>query len=77
MSSPAILLLPWLALVAWSEGPTAWQSMKLMEHFPETGSPGFFMMNVVMLVFVALVGLQAIAVMARSAAELMQPRSRA
>jgi hypothetical protein len=48
-----------------------------MEHFPETGSPGFFMMNVVLLVFVALVGLQAIAVMARSAAELMQPRSRA
>jgi TRAP-type mannitol/chloroaromatic compound transport system permease small subunit len=73
----AFLLLPWLALVAWSEGPTAWQSLKLMEHFPETGSPGFYMMNVVVLVFVALVGLQAIAVMARSAAQLMQPRSRA
>ena len=67
----AFLLLPWLALVAWSEVPTAVQSVKLMESFPETGSPGFFVMNIVVLVFVALMALQAIAVMARSASVLM------
>jgi TRAP-type mannitol/chloroaromatic compound transport system permease small subunit len=68
------LLLPWLALVAWSEGPTAIQSVKLAEQFPETGSPGFFVMNIVVLAFVALVALQAVAVMARSLAALMPAR---
>ena len=66
----AFLLLPWLALVAWSAVPTAIQSAKLLEHFPETGSPGFFVMKALLIVFVALVALQALAVMARSLAVL-------
>ena len=71
----AFLLLPWLALVGWSEVPTAIQSVKLVERFPETGSPGFFVMNLVVVAFVVLMALQAIAVMAKSAAALMHPRA--
>ena len=74
LSGTAFLLLPWLALVAWSEVPTAVQSVKLVESFPETGSPGFFVMNLVVLVFLALVALQSIAVMARSLSVLMGPK---
>ena len=68
----AFLLLPWLALVAWNEVPDAVQSAKLLESFPETGSPGFFVMNIVILAFVLLVALQAAAVMARSVSRIMR-----
>jgi TRAP-type mannitol/chloroaromatic compound transport system permease small subunit len=69
----AALLLPWLILVAWNSGPTVIQSVKLLERFPETGSPGFFVMKSVLLVFVATLGAQAIAVMARSIVVLLDP----
>lgn len=66
----AFLLLPWLALVAWDAVPSAWQSWQLLERFPESSSPGFFVMKSIIVAFVLLLGLQAAAVMARSAAVL-------
>ena len=71
------LLAPWLALVAWTSYPTVVQSVKLWEHFPETGSPGFFVMNALLLAFVALVSIQALAVVLRSAAILIGPKVKA
>lgn len=71
------LLAPWLALVAWTSYPTVVQSVKLWEHFPETGSPGFFVMNALLLAFVALVSIQALAVVLRSAAILIGPKAKA
>ena len=72
------LLLPWLALVGWNAVPTVVDSVKVMEQFPETGSPGFFVMKSLLLAFVATVGLQAIAVVARSIVVLHDPsRARA
>jgi TRAP-type mannitol/chloroaromatic compound transport system permease small subunit len=74
----AFLLLPWLAFVAWNSVPTVAQSIKLMESFPESGSPGFWAMKSLLLLFVATVGLQAVAVMARSIVVLRDPsRARA
>jgi len=70
-----LLLLPWLALVAWDAVPTAIQSVKLAEGFPESGSPGFFVMKSIVVLFVATMALQAAAVIARSLATLLGPRA--
>ena len=74
----AFLLLPWLALVAWDAVPAAIESVKLVEQFPESGSPGFFIMKSVVPAFAAMLALQALAVMARSIVVLRDPsRARA
>jgi TRAP-type mannitol/chloroaromatic compound transport system permease small subunit len=62
------LLLPWLALVTWDAVPTAIDSARLLERFPETESPGFFVMKAVVVAFALTMGLQALAVIARSIA---------
>jgi len=64
------LLLPWVALVAWDAVPSAWQSWQLLEHFPESGSPGFFVMKTVVAAFALLLAMQALAVVLRSLATL-------
>jgi TRAP-type mannitol/chloroaromatic compound transport system permease small subunit len=66
------LLLPWLAIVAWDAVPTAIQSWQLVERFPETASPGFFIFKTVVVVFVAMMAMQAAAVIARSIATLAE-----
>jgi TRAP-type mannitol/chloroaromatic compound transport system permease small subunit len=72
------LLLPWLTLVAEDAVPTVIESVKHLEGFPETGSPGFFVMKSLLLVFAATLGLQAAAVIARSIAVIFDPsRARA
>ena len=72
------LLSPWLALVAWNSLPTAIDSARLLEQFPESGSPGFFVMKALLVAFVATLGLQALAVVARSIVVLHDPsRARA
>ena len=68
------LLLPWLALVAWDAFPSAIDSVKLLERFPESNSPGFYVMRSIVPVFVVLVAMQAAAVIARSLALLFAPR---
>jgi TRAP-type mannitol/chloroaromatic compound transport system permease small subunit len=72
------LLLPWLGLVAWEAVPTAIESVRNLEGFPESGSPGFFVMKSLVLAFAAMMGLQAAAVIARSIVVIRDPsRSRA
>jgi TRAP-type mannitol/chloroaromatic compound transport system permease small subunit len=72
------LLLPWLGFVAWNSVPTVIQSVRIMESFPESGSPGFFVLKALLIVFVVTLGLQAAAVIARSAVVLRDPsRARA
>ena len=72
-----LLLLPWLALVGWDAVPTAIDSIKMRESFPESGSPGFFLMKSVVVLFVGTMALQAAAVIARSLAVLFGPRTTA
>jgi TRAP-type mannitol/chloroaromatic compound transport system permease small subunit len=72
------LLLPWLAIVTWDAVPTVIDSVNVLERFPETGSPGFFVFNSLLLAFAATMGLQAAAVIARSIVVIRDPsRARA
>ena len=72
------LLLPWLALVTWDAVPTVIDSVRLAERFPETGSPGFFVMKSLLVAFAATMSLQAAAVIARSIVVIRDPsRARA
>lgn len=67
------LLLPWLALVTWDAVPDVIDSVKHLEGFPETGSPGFFVMKSLLLAFAAMMSMQAISVIARSIAVIRDP----
>jgi TRAP-type mannitol/chloroaromatic compound transport system permease small subunit len=67
------LLLPWLTIVAWDAVPTVIDSVRIVERFPETGSPGFFVFNSLLLAFVGTMGLQAAAVIARSIVTIRDP----
>jgi TRAP-type mannitol/chloroaromatic compound transport system permease small subunit len=67
------LLLPWLVLVTLDAVPTVIESVKMVEGFPESGSPGFFVMKSILLAFAATMGLQAAAVIARSVVVILDP----
>ena len=67
------LLLPWLAIVTWDAVPTALQSLQIVERFPESGSPGFFLMKWLLVAFSVTMTLQAVAVVAKSIVVLRDP----
>ena len=69
------LLLPWLAIVTWDAVPTVIKSVQLVEQFPETGSPGFFVFKSLLLAFAAMMSLQAVAVIARSIVIIRRARA--
>jgi TRAP-type mannitol/chloroaromatic compound transport system permease small subunit len=65
-----LLLLPWLVIVAVDAVPTALESFGIAERFPESGTPGYFVLKSLLLAFVATMALQALAIVARSIAIL-------
>jgi TRAP-type mannitol/chloroaromatic compound transport system permease small subunit len=67
------LLLPWLAFVTRDAVPAAIESVQLVERFPDTGSPGFFVMKSLLLAFAAMMSLQAGAVIVRSIVVIRDP----
>ncbi|HEX2887034.1 TRAP transporter small permease subunit [Vineibacter terrae] len=67
----AVLMLPWLWLTGRWSIPIALQSWRQLETFPETGSPGYFHFKTLLLAYVLLVGLQALAMMARAVTTLL------
>ncbi len=69
----AFLLLPWLVFVTLDAVPTVIDAARNLEGFPESGSPGFFVMKSLLLAFAATVGLLALAVIARSIAVIADP----
>ena len=60
-------LLPWLALVGWYARPIVLNSLFEMEKFAETYTPGYFILKLQLVFFVALVAVQAIANAIRAA----------
>lgn len=63
-----VLLLPWLAVVAWATVPFALLSWSVLEPSNQSGGlPGFFLLKSAILLFAALLGFQGLAVLARSA----------
>jgi TRAP-type mannitol/chloroaromatic compound transport system permease small subunit len=72
-----LLLSPWLALVGWNAWPEVVHSWKLWEHFPETETPGYFLLKTLLVVFALTMTLQAIAVIARSVATIFAAKPKA
>jgi TRAP-type mannitol/chloroaromatic compound transport system permease small subunit len=71
-----LLLLPWLALVAWYSIPIVVNSVAELEAFAETYTPGYFILKLQLFSFVVLVGLQAMSNIARAIAVLASPALR-
>jgi TRAP-type mannitol/chloroaromatic compound transport system permease small subunit len=69
----SFLLVPWLAVVAWDAVPTVLLSVRIVESFPESGSPGYFLLKSLLLAFTVTMTLQAVAVIARSVVVLCDP----
>jgi TRAP-type mannitol/chloroaromatic compound transport system permease small subunit len=67
-----LFLLPWLAIIGWYSLPIVLNSLFEMEKFAETYTPGYFVLKLQLLLFVALVGLQAIANIIHAALTLTQ-----
>lgn len=77
-----LFLLPWLGLVVWSSWPFLRLAWLVREPSPQAGGlPGFYLVKSVIPLFALLLGLQALAVIARSVLvlagrEAMLPPSR-
>ena len=46
---------PWALFMLWSAGPQIWQSLRQLERFGETLSPGFFLIKLALGLMVVLV----------------------
>jgi TRAP-type mannitol/chloroaromatic compound transport system permease small subunit len=73
LAGTTLFLLPWLALLGWYSLPIVLNSVKELEEFPETYTPGYFILKLQLAVFVCLVALQALATIARSTVALLAP----
>jgi TRAP-type mannitol/chloroaromatic compound transport system permease small subunit len=79
----ALFLLPWLAAVAWASWPFVRLSWLVREPSPQPGGlPGLYLVKAAIPLFAALLALQGLAVVARSAlvlagrADLLPPPAR-
>lgn len=71
----SLFTLPFITIVGWYSVPIVAESWKDIEEFPVDYTPGYFLMKSLLLVFVGLIGLQAIANIARAVRTLLaQPR---
>jgi TRAP-type mannitol/chloroaromatic compound transport system permease small subunit len=61
LGGTALFTLPWLALLGWYALPIVLNSLGETEKFPETYTPGYFLLKLGLVFFVILVGFQAIA----------------
>lgn len=67
-----LFVLPWMAAIAWFGWPIVRRGFAVVERFPETFSPGYFLLKGLILALAALVALQAFADMARALATLRE-----
>ncbi len=65
------LLMPWTVITAVYSVPMVLRSLAVRERFPETFTPGYFLLRLLLLVFTALLALQAVAIAARAGDELL------
>jgi len=59
------VLLPWAAFMLYASWPIVAQSVRQLEGFPESYSPGYFLVKVALFVLALLVLLQALVDVAR------------
>jgi TRAP-type mannitol/chloroaromatic compound transport system permease small subunit len=66
---------PWIGIVLWCSWATTVRSVAVLEKFPETWSPGYWLFKILLLVFGVLVSLQALGHIARDVAALIDDDS--
>jgi TRAP-type mannitol/chloroaromatic compound transport system permease small subunit len=66
-----LFVAPWIAIVLWFSWATTVRSVAVLEKFPESWSPGYWLFKVLLIVFGVLVSLQALGHVARDLAELI------
>ncbi|WP_051049200.1 hypothetical protein [Ideonella sp. B508-1] len=57
----ALCVLPWAGWTLWAAAPTVWQSLAQQERFPETLTPGYFVIRLAMVLLLLLAAAQAVA----------------
>lgn len=73
LAGTLLFLLPWCALMVWFGWTYTVRSVAVLERFPDTWSPGYFMFKVLLILCMALLGLQALALLAHSAVGIFGP----
>jgi TRAP-type mannitol/chloroaromatic compound transport system permease small subunit len=56
----ALCVLPWALVLLVTGAPGAWASLRMGEHFPETGNAGYFLIKLAMLLLALLLAVQAL-----------------
>jgi hypothetical protein len=62
----ALCLLGWAISVEVMAAPGVWQSVHALERFPESGTPGYFLIKFALLLLAGLLGLQALVDLAQA-----------
>jgi TRAP-type mannitol/chloroaromatic compound transport system permease small subunit len=62
---------PWAIFISWQSLAMAQRSVLQLESFPDTFNPGYWLFKVLLIVFAALLLLQALGHLARDAARLL------
>ena len=70
----AAFVVPWAVMIVWFSWATALRSIAVFEKFSDTWSPGYWLFKVLLLVFAALLLLQALGHIARDIAQLFDPQ---
>jgi TRAP-type C4-dicarboxylate transport system permease small subunit len=60
-----LCVVPWAGFMIWAVTPLAWRSLLLLERFPETFNPGYFLIKAAALLLAVLALLQALLDLAR------------
>jgi TRAP-type mannitol/chloroaromatic compound transport system permease small subunit len=73
LAGSTLFVVPWASIVLWYSVATTARSVAALEQFPETWSPGYWMLKVLLLVFTSLLLLQAAGHVARDIGVLLVP----
>ena len=68
-------LLPWALFVAWAAVPQIFQSVRLLERFPDTANAGYFMVKVALGLLTVVIVIQAVLDLVRGRAAAEKGRS--
>jgi TRAP-type mannitol/chloroaromatic compound transport system permease small subunit len=71
LAGTIFFVVPWIGIVLWYSWATTVRSVAVLEKFPETWSPGYWLFKVLLIAFGVLVLLQALGHIARDLAALI------
>jgi TRAP-type mannitol/chloroaromatic compound transport system permease small subunit len=73
LAGTVAFVVPWAAIVLWFSWSTMLRSVAVFEKFSDTWSPGYWLFKVLLIVFAALLLLQASGHIARDVADVLDP----